>query len=150
MQKLRRFLQLSRPDRSLVFQAVLITAVIRLSLELLSLRTVQRLAMGLSWRCDQFLSPRRVVWAVRSAAHFVPRSTCLVQALAAQVLLIQQGYRPRLTIGVAKRESDHFVAHAWVTCEDEVLIGGADIGNYTALLDLEADCFAGWRRSEFL
>jgi hypothetical protein len=136
MQKLRRFLQLSRPDRSLVFQAVLITAVIRLSLELLSLRTVQRLAMGLSWRCDQVLSPRRVVWAVRSAAHFIPQSTCLVQALAAQALLIRHGYRPRLTIGVAKSGFDQFGAHAWVTCEDEVLIGGADIGNYTALLVL--------------
>jgi hypothetical protein len=150
MQWLKRFVRLSQAERSLVLQAALLIPVVRVSLAWLSLRTVQVLAMHVTWGDGEALSPRRIAWAVRSAGYFVPRSTCLVQALAAQALLIRHGYRPRLTIGVAKSGFDQFGAHAWVTCEDEVLIGGADIGNYTALLDLEADCFAGWRRSEFL
>lgn len=136
MQRLKRFLHLSRQERALVFQAVLAMLVVRLSLPWFSLRTVQRLAVSIRWRSSEALSAHRIVWAVRSSACFVPRSTCLVQALAAQALLIQYGYRPYLTIGVTKNECEPFGAHAWVTCEDEVLIGGPETGNYTALLNL--------------
>jgi hypothetical protein len=136
MQGLKRFLHLSKQEHSLVLQAVLAMLIVRLSLARLSLRNVQRLAVSIPWRSGEALSAHRIVWAVRSAAGFVPRSTCLVQALAAQALLIRNGYRPRLTIGVTKNEYERFGAHAWVTCEDEVLIGGPETGNYTALLNL--------------
>lgn len=136
MQRLKRFRHLSRQERALVFQAILAMLVVRLSLTWLSLRAVQRLAVSIRWRSSEALSAHRIVWAVRSAARFVPRSTCLVQALAAQGLLIRHGYRPCLTIGVRKNECEGFGAHAWVTCEDEVVIGGQETGNFTALLNL--------------
>jgi hypothetical protein len=136
MRSLKRFLHLPEQERSLVFQAILATSVIRLTLALISLRTVQRLAVGISWRSDEILGADRIVWAIWSAARLVPRSTCLVQALAAQALLIRHGYTPRLTIGVTKDACDRFGAHAWVTCENEVVIGGHETGNYTALLNL--------------
>jgi hypothetical protein len=136
MHRLKRFSHLSRQERTLVFHAVLALLAVRLSLAWLSLRTLQRLAVSIPWRSGEALSAHRIVWAVRSAARFVPRSTCLVQALAAQALLTRHGYRPRLTIGVTKNECEPFGAHAWVTCEDEVVIGGPETGNYTALLNL--------------
>lgn len=137
MQSLKRFLHLSRQERLLVFQAVLAMLVVRLSLPLLSLRTLQRLVVSIPFRIsNETLSAHRIVWAVRAAARFVPRATCLVEGLAVQALLIHHGYRPRLTIGVTKNECEGFGAHAWVTCEDEVLIGGPETGNYTALLNL--------------
>ena len=136
MQSLKRFLHLSKQERSLVFQAVLAMSVVRLSLAWLPLRTIQRLAVSSPWSSSEALSAHRIVWAVRSAARYVPRSTCLVQALAAQALLIRHGYRPRLTIGVTKNECERFRAHAWITCADEVLIGGPETGNYTTLLNL--------------
>jgi len=136
MQALKRFLHLSKQDRLLLFQAVLAMYLIRLSLALLSLRTVLRLTMTINWRCDQSLSADRIVRAVRSAARFVPGSSCLVQAFAAQALLVRHGYWPLLTIGVAKNECNQFGAHAWVVCENEVLIGSQQMANYTALLKL--------------
>jgi hypothetical protein len=138
MQALKRFLHLSKHERLLVFQAVLAMYLVRLSLALFSLRNVHRLAVKITRRCDQSLSADRIVWAVRSTARFVLGSSCLVQALAAQSLLVRHGYRPLLTIGVAKNECDRFGAHAWVTCENQVLIGGQQMGNYTALLKLES------------
>ena len=138
MQTLKRFSRLTKQERSLVVQAVLATSVIRLSLALVPLRTVQRLAVAIGWRSDEPFSADRIVWAVRSAARFVPGSTCLVQALAAHSLLIRHGYNPLLTIGVAKNENNRLGAHAWVTCNDEVLIGGHEAANYTALLNLES------------
>jgi len=136
MQGLKRFFRLPEQEQLLVFQAFFAISLIRLSVALLSLRTVHRMAVTIAWRCDESFSADRIVWAVRAAARFVPGSTCLVQALAAQALLIRHGFRPRLTIGVAKSEFDRFGAHAWVTSEDTVLIGEHQSENYTALLVL--------------
>ena len=138
MHVLKRFLNLSKLDRLLLFQAGLALFLIQLSLALLSLRTVHRLAVKIACRCDESLRADRIVWAVRSAARFVPGSSCLVQAFAAQTLLVRHGYRPLLTIGVAKNECNQFEAHAWVVCESEVLLGGQQMGNYTALLKLRS------------
>ena len=138
MHVLKRFLRLSKRGRLLLFQAAISIFLIRLSLPLLSLRNVHRLAIKITWLSDEPLSADRIVWAVRSAARFIPGSTCLVQALAARSLLIRHGYNPLLTIGVAKNENNRLGAHAWVTCKDEVLIGGHEAANYTALLNLES------------
>jgi hypothetical protein len=138
MHVLKRFLRLSKREQLLLFQAAISIFLIRLSLALLSLRNVHRLAIKITWLSDEPLSADRIVWAVRSAARFVPGSTCLVQALAAHSLLIRHGYNPLLTIGVAKNENNRLGAHAWVTCKDEVLIGGHEAANYTALLNLES------------
>ena len=119
-----------------MLQALVATVIIRLSLAWFTLRTIQHLAVRFSWCNSETISAHRIVWAVRSAARFVPRSTCLVQAMVAQALLIRHGYRPLLTIGVSKNECERFGAHAWVTCEDEVLIGGYQVANYTALIEL--------------
>ena len=137
MHVLKRFLSLSKRERLLLFQAAISIFLIRLSLALLSLRNVHRLAVKITWLCDESLSADRIVRAVRSAARFIPGSTCLVQALAAQSLLAPHGYNPLLTIGVAKNECNQFQAHAWVVCENEVLIGGQQTGNFTALLKLD-------------
>jgi hypothetical protein len=138
MHLLKRFLRLSKRERLLLFQAAISIFLIRLSLALLSLRNVNRLAVKITWLSDEPLSADRIVWAVRSAARFVPGSTCLVLALAAQALLVRHRYNPLLTIGVAKNDDNLLGAHAWVTCENEVLIGGQEAANYTALLNLES------------
>jgi hypothetical protein len=136
MHVLKRFLRLSKRERLLLLQVAISISLVRLSLALLSLRNVHRLAVKITWRCDESLSAERIVRAVRTAARFIPGSTCLVQALAAQALLMRYGYRTLLTIGVAKNECNQFAAHAWVACGNEVLIGGHEAANYAALLKL--------------
>lgn len=72
--------------------------------------------------------------AVMSASRFVPRATCLSQALAAWVLLGRNGFVCRLCIGVAK-DSAGARAHAWLEDgQGTILIGHADV---TALTRLE-------------
>jgi hypothetical protein len=71
--------------------------------------------------------------AVMSAGRFVPRATCLTQALAAWVLLGRHGHVCRLCIGVAK-DASGARAHAWL--EDShgtILIGHADVTKLTRL-----------------
>jgi len=136
MRSLKRFLRLPTLERWLVLQAILATSIVRLTLALMSFRTVERLAVSIGWHSNRPLSVQRITWALGAAARLVPRSTCLVQAIAAQALLTRYGYRPVVTIGVTKDAYDRFAAHAWVTCEDEVVIGGHEMGNYITLLNL--------------
>jgi hypothetical protein len=64
------------------------------------------------------------MWAVRSAARFVPAASCLTQAIAAQVLLAFHGEKTCLRIGVAKDEKGEFKAHAWIESQNRIIIGG--------------------------
>ena len=74
-----------------------------------------------------------------AASRYVPRATCLTQALTMQVLLERAGYDARLRIGVARGDEGQFQAHAWVESQDGIVIGGSDLGRYTGLLALERE-----------
>ena len=79
-----------------------------------------------------------LVRAVRLAARYVPRATCLVQALATQILLGWHGHRGQLHIGVALDAKQGFRAHAWVESGWEVLVGGAEaLDEYAPMLVLD-------------
>jgi hypothetical protein len=79
--------------------------------------------------------PEQYAWAVRIASSYVPKATCLTQAVALQTLLAGAGYESRIEIGVAK-EAGNFQAHAWLVCEDQILIGGTNIDQYSHLTTL--------------
>jgi hypothetical protein len=65
----------------------------------------------------------QIVWAVRAVSRYVPNATCLSQALVVQRFLIRSGHRCRLRLGVAKDAIRGFEAHAWVECDERVVIG---------------------------
>lgn len=79
----------------------------------------------------------RIIWAIRAASRYIPRATCLTQALAAQELLSRAGHPSRVEIGVAKNEDRKFAAHAWVTCGNRIVIGGPETTRYAPLLSWE-------------
>lgn len=136
MRGLRRFLDLPNSQRLLMFQALVILFAIRLALRYVSLPTIQRLASGMCWRQGKTLGVDQIVRAIRSARHFVPGATCLVQALTAQALLIRHAHDARLKIGVMKDSAKGFGAHAWVTCGQHVVFGGRHTENYAILMGL--------------
>lgn len=78
-------------------------------------------------------TPSVIAWAIRRAAPFVPRPTCLVRAIAAQHLLARHGYVATVCIGVASSADSGFEAHAWVEYEGEILVGRTGTP-YTPLL----------------
>jgi Transglutaminase-like superfamily len=137
-----KFLRLPSHDRRLVLRAALLLGGIRLGLSLLPFTVLRgllaRVSVGPS-RLDNASrsSVDRPVWAVAAAGRYVPKATCLVQALALQVLLMRQGYGGRLCIGVAKGQQGRLEAHAWVESQGRVLLGGAICGRYTPLPALE-------------
>lgn len=78
----------------------------------------------------------RVGRVVASVAGRLPwRPTCLRQALAAQRMLRRRGIPARLHLGVAGATAGS--AHAWVTVDDEPVLGSRGIERFVALAAFE-------------
>ena len=143
MRRLRRFVSLPAAERRLLIRAVLLLCAIKLGLKLLPFRTVRHLLSGISesrlrLRKSDRCSIERVVWAVELAGRLAPRaSTCLTQALTAQVLLLRRDHPALVHIGTVKAEGRTIQAHAWVESGGEVVIGGHELEQYTWLTVLE-------------
>jgi Transglutaminase-like superfamily len=78
-------------------------------------------------------SVKQLSWSVSAASRFVPRATCLTQAVALHILLKRAGYQSRLRIGVSSK-SGEFESHAWVENHDHVVIGNAESQRFTPML----------------
>ena len=84
------------------------------------------------------LEQARCAWAIARAARFVPRATCLTQALAGQWLLAEKGFGSRVVIGVRKSSQTGVAAHAWLRVDQRVVLGGQteDLSEFTELMEL--------------
>ena len=137
MKKLAKFVRLSTAEQFLLLRTVVLVAAIRVGLWILPFRVVQRFTFRARKKKQTPYSLEQFIWAVRATSCYVPRATCLTQAMAAQILLLRAGYDPKVKIGVAKNEKKLFEAHAWLVLGDQVLIGGTEVERYTALTVLE-------------
>lgn len=133
----KRFLALSWTDQTLLMRAAWLVGTIRLELYFVPFHSLLRRALRVSK--DDLLRTKRVrsvdtlAWAVTVASRFVPKATCLTQALALQSLLSRSGHRSTLKIGVAREGETGFEAHAWVVCDDHIVIGGSEAARFTVL-----------------
>jgi hypothetical protein len=129
--KLRAFLRLTPQNRRLLLQAItaLATCDIRLRFQ-----GMQRLhAWATKQRTARITAePSDLIWAVQVASRRLPRSTCLKRALALQRLLSHHGHYSELRIGVEKSD-DRFRAHAWLMCDDQVVMGSPEFREYELL-----------------
>ena len=72
----------------------------------------------------------RVAYAIPRMAARVPwRATCLVQALAAQRWLRQEGVETSLRLGVRGTGEAVIDAHAWLEAGERIVVGG-DVSAY--------------------
>jgi hypothetical protein len=79
-------------------------------------------------------SVEQLVWAVKTVSPYLPRASCLTQALAAQALLSRSGFPSQIEIGVAKDELRQLQAHAWVVCYGQVVLGGPQANRYNSVM----------------
>src|SRR5689334_12066387 len=117
IRKLRTFCRLSGAERRLALKSILVVAFVRLSLWVLPFRKLQPVCTRLG-RARQGMrrgaGAQEIARAVRLAGRYVPRATCLVQALAAQILLARYGHEGQVHIGVARDAANGLRAHAWL------------------------------------
>ncbi len=136
MRRFRKFVSLSFREKLFLVKAVLLVLAIRLGLTFLTFSTLQgylRKGAKMQNGSTQRLSVDQVAWLVAAASRFIPKATCLVQAMALDDLLYRQGYSANLQIGVTKGEKGELQAHAWVESGGRVINDGPGSGIYKPL-----------------
>lgn len=131
MSRLKKFLGLSFADQHFLLAVWVFVTAVRLGLSLFPFSTVRRLLARMARPAPEHgevnrPSQSQVAWAVGLMSRYVPKATCLTQALAAQSLLAWFGYQVLLRIGVARSKDGVFEAHAWVESGGIVLLGGSN------------------------
>jgi hypothetical protein len=145
MNRLQKFNQLSRPEKLLFLQTILVLTSVTLGLRALPWLKLQGLLLKLAnWHARSAVrrrvSLRSISRSIRAASHYIPKATCLPQALTAQHLLIWNSYPADFQIGVAKAANGKLEAHAWVTSKDQMVVGNVrDSGRFMQLSPKEAE-----------
>jgi hypothetical protein len=80
------------------------------------------------------LSIEDIIWSIQVVSNYVPRATCLTQAITAQILLYRHDHFSKLKIGVIKK--DYFEAHAWLEINNKIVLGQSE-EKYIPILDLD-------------
>jgi hypothetical protein len=138
--KIKTLHRLTAPERRLALAALGLVALTRAALWVVPFRWIEHSlerchANRRATSHNRSRTARDIAWAIRLASRYVPRATCLTQALAAQVLLIHAGIKSRIVLGVSNEKD--FRAHAWVESEGSILLGNtAGFERYAPILTL--------------
>jgi hypothetical protein len=120
---LSQFLRLSARDRTLLVQSFFLVAVARLAIWVLPFNVARRMLARRSRPSAEKVTTEKIGWAISVAKRFVPRGDCLPQALAAESILMRNGYPVELRIGVVKTHQGGLEAHAWVESGGRLVVG---------------------------
>lgn len=128
MAAFRTFLRLPKTEKSLVLRAFLYVAAIRVMLWVMPTRSIQRLVDSNSLSSPQSAAVnservQTIVGYVKTVSRYVPRASCLTQALAALLLLRESGQTVEMKIGVAKDDRSGLIAHAWLEKDGQIILG---------------------------
>jgi Transglutaminase-like superfamily len=132
MRRLKRLAGLTTSERFLLVRALLVVSITRVALWILPVDAARRIAARAAAPAGKHIPVDRSAWAVKAVSRYIPGATCLTQALAAQALLTSSGHDSRVEIGVV-REAGRFEAHAWVICQDQIVVGGNEVARYVRL-----------------
>jgi hypothetical protein len=140
MSRLSKFLRLSSAERTLLVRVWILLGITSLFLSIFRLTILRKLLTGIGpfvARTNKEFTGDQLVRIVGIASRYVPKATCLAQALTVQHFLKQSGRQASLYIGVNGVEGGRLNAHAWVKSGGKVITGGPNPGDFTSLLTLE-------------
>jgi hypothetical protein len=84
---------------------------------------------------DHVVPLPRIRFMIIMASRYIPRATCLVQALAGYILFSKYGYSTQIKIGVLN-EDGVFEAHAWLEQDENVVLGESE-KDFKTILDIK-------------
>jgi Transglutaminase-like superfamily len=137
----RRLAELSRAERRLFLAAVMWLGIFRAAILAIPFR---RIAPHLGAHMTETPSreeggergqlAREVAQAVRRASRHVPwEAKCLVQALAGKKMLKSRGIASTLYLGLDKTADQDLLAHAWLRCGDQIILGDSGIQRFAVV-----------------
>lgn len=111
---------------------------VRIVLSVKSYKPILKSITFLKGSDDNYRHPLLFAWGVKSAARYVPKASCLTQALSLRWLLARAGKKSIIYVGVAPDDSKQMKAHAWVIYRDTVILGGdeKDFSTFTPITQL--------------
>ncbi len=123
-------------DTWLLLEAGVALATIKAGLTVLSVGRTRRLLAFLTrlrLAGSDTRRPERITLAVKKATARLPGIySCLVRALAAQLLLERRGFVTQLQIGFVRSPQGAVEGHAWLQCEERIVIGDdLDLAQFT-------------------
>src|SRR5579871_5632886 len=125
--RIAKFARLSAADKRLFFRIFAMLVRVRVALWARPFQQVREMAEawggGAVEPPEKRLSAFDLTSLITVAACYIPRATCLTQALVAQAILRQHGYSPQFKIGVGRNDAKNFQAHAWIELDGKVVIG---------------------------
>lgn len=88
-------------------------------------------------RAESYFYARQLARRIERLARLVPRASCLTQAMALQWLLARSGHASELYVGVRQAPGGRFEAHAWVSCNQRIVLGAATtrLADFTPLAE---------------
>ncbi|MEN6553066.1 MAG: lasso peptide biosynthesis B2 protein [Methanobacterium sp.] len=138
------FMKLSSREKHLALQSLFWVLRVRLMIWIFPFpqvqKRVQKMASSASRKDskpDHVFSIHRIRFMIMVASRYVPRATCLVQALAGYIVFSKYGYSTQIKIGVLN-EDGVFEAHAWLERGDKVVLGESE-KDFRTILDIKKD-----------
>ena len=133
------FIKISSKDKKVAMESFFWVIWIRIMLWLFPFTKVQR---RVEKRVSQYYNVSNPIFyksklriMIMVASKYVPRATCLVQALAGYILFSKHGYNTSIKIGVLT-ENGEFEAHAWLEHDEKVVLGESE-KNFTTILGID-------------
>ncbi|WP_184647950.1 lasso peptide biosynthesis B2 protein [Sphingopyxis sp. JAI128] len=126
-------------DKWLLVSSLIILWFVRLSLSLIGYnRMIRRVSFQPNQPVPTSALALRVATSIRTASALVPNPTCLVQALAAKILLGLRGYGSQIKVGV-RLNGNSFGAHAWLISDGKIVLGGdsENVASFQPLMKIE-------------
>ena len=140
IRRLLKFARLTFVEKLLLLEAALFMALVRPAILLLPFRWIapllghERLESPLEISPAQVFKARQIGWAVVTMSYRTFwQATCLVQAVAAQLMLKRRGISGTIYLGAIKDKENKLLAHAWVRCGCEILTGASGSKQFTVI-----------------
>jgi hypothetical protein len=133
------FIKLPSRDKLVALESLFWVIRIRITLWIFPFPSVQRKVQKNASKyhptTEHLISMDRLRIMIMVASRYVPRATCLVQALAGYILFSKYGYQPSIKIGVLT-ENGEFEAHAWLEHGKRVVLGESE-KDFKTILDID-------------
>lgn len=126
MNKLNSFFKLSNTRKKLLLISLILTIIIRISIYIFSFSNINKISNRLSAPNNQkdTINIQDIIWSVKVASNYIPKATCLTQAITAKIILSRYNIQSHLKIGVMKK--DKFEAHAWLEINNKIILGESE------------------------
>ena len=133
------FIKLPSREKKIAIESLLWIIWIRIMLWIFPFTTVQSKVQEKVLKHNsaqkQVITMSRLRIMIVAASRYVPRATCLVQALAGYILFSKYGYNTSIKIGVLT-ENGEFEAHAWLEHDEKVVLGESE-KNFATILGID-------------